>query len=279
MKRKGRGKFFLIVTRNFAKGKNAKDIYVILNIRLKGGIFPDGKMVIKLGNLVECKNVIKKYGNKTALYDFSVSIESGRIVGLLGSNGSGKTTFIKLLAGLLTPMCGEITIDGNKIGDKTKSIVSYLPERTYLHSDFTAAETLRFFSDFYKDFNYEKAEKMVNELKLNPKDKIRSMSKGTREKLQLILVMSRDAKLYLLDEPMGGIDPAARDFIIKTIIGNYSEDSTVIISTHLISDVENILDDAVFIKDGELYLHKAIDEIREEYGKSVDELFREVYKC
>ena len=236
-------------------------------------------MCAENSSLVECKNIIKKYGNKVALYDFSITLGRGKIIGLLGSNGSGKTTLIKLLAGLLTPMCGEITIDGMPVGEKTKSIISYLPERTYLNSDLTVKETIRFFSDFYKDFSVETAEKMIAELDLNPKSRIRTMSKGMREKIQLILVMSRRAQLYLLDEPMGGIDPAARDFIIKTIIGNYNEDSTVLISTHLISEVENILDEAVFIKNGELYLHKEIDEIREEYGKSVDELFREVYKC
>lgn len=236
-------------------------------------------MCVDAGSLVECKNVIKKYGNKVALYDFSISVGRGKIIGLLGSNGSGKTTFIKLLAGLLTPMCGEITIDGMPIGIETKKIISYLPERTYLNPDLTVKETIGFFSDFYKDFSTETAEKMISDLDINPKSTIRTMSKGMREKIQLILVMSRRAKLYLLDEPMGGIDPAARDFIIKTIIGNYDENSTVIISTHLISDIENILDEAIFIKNGELYLHKEIDEIREEYGKSVDELFREVYKC
>lgn len=236
-------------------------------------------MCIEAGSLVECKNITKKYGNKVALYDFSISIGRGRIIGLLGSNGSGKTTFIKLLAGLLTPMYGEITIDGKPIGIETKKIISYLPERTYLNPDFTVKETIGFFSDFYKDFSAETAEKMISDLGINPKSTIRTMSKGMREKIQLILVMSRRAELYLLDEPMGGIDPAARDFIIKTIIGNYDENSTVIISTHLISGIENILDEAIFIKNGELYLHKEIDEIREEYGKSVDELFREVYKC
>lgn len=230
-------------------------------------------------SIVECKNVLKKYGNKVALYDFSLSVKRGRIIGLLGSNGSGKTTLIKLIAGLLTPVYGEIKVDGKAVGIETKKIISYLPERTYLNSDLTVNEAVQFFSDFYKDFSVEKAEKMISELGISKKERIRSMSKGMREKLQLILVMSREAELYLLDEPMGGVDPAARDFIIKTIIGNYSENSTVIISTHLISDVENLLDEAIFIKNGELYLHKAIDEIREEYGKSVDELFREVYKC
>lgn len=236
-------------------------------------------MCNEAGSLVECRNITKKYGNKVALYDFSISIGRGRIIGLLGSNGSGKTTFIKLLAGLLTPMFGEITIDGKPVGRETKKIVSYLPERTYLNPDLTVKEAIGFFSDFYGDFSAEKAEKMVADLGISLKSRIRTMSKGMREKIQLILVMCREAELYLLDEPMGGIDPAARDFIIKTIIGNYSENSTVIISTHLISDIENILDEAIFIKDGELYLHKEIDEIREEYGRSVDELFREVYKC
>ncbi len=229
--------------------------------------------------IVECKNVLKKYGNKVALYDFSLSVNRGRIIGLLGSNGSGKTTLIKLIAGLLTPAYGEIIVDGKPVGAESKKIISYLPERTYLNPDLKVNEAVRFFSDFYKDFSVEKAEKMISELGISKKERIRSMSKGMREKLQLILVMSREAELYLLDEPMGGVDPAARDFIIRTIIGNYSENSTVIISTHLISDVENLLDEAIFIKNGELYLHKAIDEIREEYGKSVDELFREVYKC
>ena len=221
----------------------------------------------------------KKYGKKEALKGISLQIESGQIVGLLGPNGSGKTTMIKLANGLLTPSSGEIIINGNKIGVETKKRVSYLPERTYLNNWMKVKEMINYFSDFYEDFDCDRAYDMLNKLNINPDDKLKTMSKGTKEKVQLILVMSRNADLYFLDEPIGGVDPAARDYILNTIITNYNPDSTVIISTHLISDIEKVLDDVVMIKDGELVMHKSVDDIREEYGKSVDEVFREVFRC
>ncbi len=229
--------------------------------------------------LFECKDLKKKYGKKEALKGISLQIESGQIVGLLGPNGSGKTTMIKLANGLLTPSSGEIIINGNKIGVETKKRVSYLPERTYLNNWMKVKEMINYFSDFYEDFDCDRAYDMLSKLNINPDDKLKTMSKGTKEKVQLILVMSRNADLYFLDEPIGGVDPAARDYILNTIITNYNPDSTVIISTHLISDIEKVLDDVVMIKDGELVMHKRVDDIREEYGKSVDEVFREVFRC
>lgn len=229
--------------------------------------------------LFECKDLKKKYGKKEALKGISLQIESGQIVGLLGPNGSGKTTMIKLANGLLTPSSGEITINGNKIGVETKKRVSYLPERTYLNNWMKVKEMINYFADFYADFDSDRAYDMLNKLNISPNDKLKTMSKGTKEKVQLILVMSRDADVYFLDEPIGGVDPAARDYILNTIITNYNPESTVIISTHLISDIEKVLDDVVMIKDGELVMHKKVDDIREEYGKSVDEVFREVFKC
>lgn len=229
--------------------------------------------------LFECKDLKKKYGKKEALKGISLQIESGQIVGLLGPNGSGKTTLIKLANGLLTPTQGEIAINGNKIGVETKKRVSYLPERTYLNNWMKVKEMIHYFSDFYEDFDSERAYDMLNKLNINPNDKLKTMSKGTKEKVQLILVMSRNADVYFLDEPIGGVDPAARDYILNTIITNYNPESTVIISTHLISDIEKVLDDVVMIKEGELVMHKNVDDIREEYGKSVDEVFREVFKC
>ena len=198
---------------------------------------------------------------------------------MLGPNGSGKTTMIKLANGLLTPSSGDITINKNKIGVETKKRVSYLPERTYLNNWMKVREMINYFSDFYEDFDSERAYDMLSKLNINPNDKLKTMSKGTKEKVQLILVMSRNADVYFLDEPIGGVDPAARDYILNTIITNYNPESTVIISTHLISDIEKVLDDVVMIKDGELVMHKSVDDIREEYGKSVDEVFREVFRC
>lgn len=229
--------------------------------------------------LFECKDLKKKYGKKEALKGISLQIESGQIVGLLGPNGSGKTTLIKLANGLLTPSAGEITINGNKIGVETKKSVSYLPERTYLNNWMKVKQMIDYFTDFYEDFDSARAYDMLAKLNINPDDKLKTMSKGTKEKVQLILVMSRNADVYFLDEPIGGVDPAARDYILNTIITNYNPDSTVIISTHLISDIEKVLDDVVMIKDGELVMHNTVDGIREEYGKSVDEVFREVFKC
>lgn len=227
----------------------------------------------------ECDNLSMKFGRKTALENISLKLERGRIIGLLGPNGSGKSTLIKLSNGLLTPSSGEIKIGGSSIGVETKKIVSYLPERTYLDNSLKVYQIIDFFQDFYEDFDSNKAYDMLKYLKINPEDRLKTMSKGTKEKVQLILVMSREAQLYLLDEPIGGVDPAARDYILNTIINNYNPSASIILSTHLISDIEQILDDIVFIKNGNIVLHKSVDEIREDEGKSVDELFREVFRC
>jgi ABC-2 type transport system ATP-binding protein len=229
--------------------------------------------------ILECKNLFKTYANTEALKGINLTINRGRIVGLLGPNGSGKSTLIKLANGLLTPSSGEILIGGNKPGIETKKIVSYLPERTYLNDWMKVSDIINFFKDFYDNFNPKKAYSMLEKLNINHNDKLKTMSKGTKEKVQLILVMSREADLYLLDEPIAGVDPAARDYILNTIIANYNENATIIISTHLISDIERILDDVVFISYGNIHLTKSVDEIREIEGKSVDTLFREVFKC
>lgn len=229
--------------------------------------------------ILSTKNLTKNYGKKTALAQINMEIPRGRIIGLLGPNGSGKSTFIKLAAGLLVPTEGEITIEGEVPGVATKAKVSYLSERTYLSDWMRVSEIIAFFEDFYPDFNRIKAENMLKDLSINPDDRLKTMSKGTKEKVQLILVMSRQAQLYLLDEPIGGVDPAARDYILNTIITNYKEDASVIISTHLIADIEQILDDVIFINQGELVLSSSVDEIREKHNKSVDGLFREVFKC
>lgn len=216
---------------------------------------------------------------KKAIDNISLDIGKGKFIGLLGPNGSGKTTFIKLCNNLLTPTSGELLIGGYKPGVETKKIVSYLPEKTYLNDWMKVSQIIAFFKDFYEDFNTEKAYDMLKRLNINPNDNLKTMSKGTKEKVQLILVMSREAELYLLDEPIGGVDPAARDYILDTIISNYNENATVILSTHLISDIEKVLDEVIFIKDGQLVLAKTVDEIRDESGKSIDALFREVFKC
>ncbi|PKM60196.1 MAG: ABC transporter ATP-binding protein [Firmicutes bacterium HGW-Firmicutes-4] len=229
--------------------------------------------------ILSTKNLTKSYGKKTALANINMEIPRGRIIGLLGPNGSGKSTFIKLAAGLLVPTAGEITIDGDAPGVDTKAKVSYLSERTYLNDWMRVSEIIAFFEDFYTDFNRIKAENMLKDLNINPDDRLKTMSKGTKEKVQLILVMSRQAQLYLLDEPIGGVDPAARDYILNTIITNYKEEASVIISTHLIADIEQILDDIIFINQGELVLSSSVDEIRETRNQSVDGLFREVFKC
>lgn len=232
-----------------------------------------------MGNILECHNVTKRYGEKTALDYLSLSVESGRITGLLGPNGSGKTTLIKIISGILCANEGEVLVGGNKIGIESKKIVSYLPERPYFSPGMKVSETIKFFSDFYEDFSEDAAVDMLKTLNISPDAKIRTLSKGNREKVQLILVMSRKARLYLLDEPMGGVDPAARDFILKTILANYNEEAGVIISTHLISDVEKVLDDVIFLKNGKMVLHKSVDVLRSEEGKSIDALFREVFAC
>lgn len=200
-------------------------------------------------------------------------------MGLLGPNGSGKSTLLKLANGLLTPSYGEILINGQKPGITSKSLVSYLPERTYLNDWMRVRDILEFFGDFYKDFNQQKALEMLQRLQINPQDRLKTMSKGTKEKVQLILVMSREAELYLLDEPIGGVDPAARDYILNTILTNYNQNATVLISTHLISDIERVLDDVIFLANGHVSLAASVDTIREQYGKSVDALFREVFRC
>ena len=229
--------------------------------------------------ILECENLSKNYGSVKALDNLTLKIESGKIVGLLGPNGHGKTTLIKTLSGLLSKDKGKVLIDGKRIGVGTKKIVSYLPERSYLSPEMKIKEVVSFFQEFYEDFDAKKADAMLGELSLDKESKLKSLSKGNRQKVQLIMVMSRKAKLYLLDEPMGGVDPAARDYILKTIISNYSEDATVIISTHLIQDVEQILDEVVFLKEGKVMLHSDVDELRMEKEKSVDALFREVFSC
>ena len=229
--------------------------------------------------ILECKQLSKSYGKAQALEGVSFAIEPGRIVGLLGPNGSGKTTLIKLANGLLTPGEGEIRICGLVPGKESHACVSYLPERTAIPTWMSVTQLLDFYQDFYADFRRDAAEEMLAHLNIPPKQRIKQMSKGTREKVQLIMVMSRAAKLYLLDEPIGGVDPATRDYILSTIIGNYNPDAAVVISTHLIADVEKVLDDVVFINQGRVMLQASVDQIREEKGMSVDALFREVFKC
>ena len=229
--------------------------------------------------VLECKALTKNYGHLAALDGVDFAIEPGRIVGLLGPNGSGKTTLIKLANGLLTPTSGDILVCGMAPGKETHALVSYLPERTSIPTWMTTTQLLDFYQDFYADFRRDAAEEMLQHLSIQPKQRIKQMSKGTREKVQLIMVMSRAAKLYLLDEPIGGVDPATRDYILSTIIGNYNPEAAVVISTHLISDVEKVLDDVIFINQGRVMLQSSVDQIREEKGMSVDELFREVFKC
>lgn len=228
---------------------------------------------------LQCNALCKNYGVKPALKNFTVGFEPGRIVGLLGPNGSGKTTLIKLAAGLLTPTAGEVLVNGQVPGPATKTRVAYLPERTYLPAHMRVAQAMDLFRDFYVDFDHIKALSMLSDLGISPADKLSGMSKGTREKVQLILVMSRAAELYLLDEPIGGVDPAARDYILNTIIRNYNETATLVISTHLIGDIEKVLDDVVMIQNGSVVLADSVDHIRETQNTSVDALFREVFKC
>lgn len=230
-------------------------------------------------SILECKALSKRFGATQALESIELELEGGHIVGLLGPNGSGKTTLIKLCNGLLTPTGGTVRIDGMAPGAGTKAIVSYLPERNALPEWMTTAQAVDYYADFFEDFNRDRAKEMIANLGLQENQRIKTMSKGTREKLQLILTMSREAKLYLLDEPIGGVDPATRDYILHTIISNYNPDATVIISTHLITDVEPILDEVIFLREGKVVLYNSVDNIREEKGKSVDELFREVFKC
>ena len=228
---------------------------------------------------LECRDLSKRFGSVQALDGVTLSIAPGRVVGLLGPNGSGKTTLIKLANGLLTPSSGEVRICGALPGKETKAVVSYLPDRPCLPEWMSADELMDYFADFFEDFDRARAADMMARLRLNPHMKYGQMSKGTREKVQLILVMSRRARLYLLDEPIGGVDPATRDYILDTIIRNYDENASVLISTHLISDVENVLDDVIFLREGRVTLQASVDDIRAQYGKSVDALFREVFRC
>ena len=229
--------------------------------------------------ILQCNELTKKFGSKTALSKIDIKLKRGKITGLLGPNGSGKTTLIKMANGLLHPDGGEILIDGKTPGAESKAIVSYLPEKTYLNDYMTVKEIIQFFCDFYSDFDKSRALDMLARLGINENDKLKTMSKGTKEKVQLILVMSRRAQIYFLDEPIAGVDPAARDYILETIITNYDENAAIVISTHLIADVEKVLDEVIFLKYGEIVMHKSVDEIREDEGKSVDMLFREVFKC
>ena len=230
-----------------------------------------------MSEIVRCEHVTKRFGDKYALNDLSLTVDSGKIVGLLGPNGAGKTTLIKILNGLLTPTEGEVLIDGMKPGVQTKSMVSYLPDVEYLYHWMTVEQIVSLFCDFYKDFRGELAYEMLNRLGIDRKAKLKTLSKGNKEKMSLILVMSRNARLYVLDEPIAGVDPATRDYIIGTIINNYNPESSVLISTHLISDIESVLDDVIFIREGRCVLQSTVDEIRGQYGKSVDDLFREVF--
>ncbi|MCU6748517.1 MULTISPECIES: ABC transporter ATP-binding protein [Lachnospiraceae] len=229
--------------------------------------------------ILECQGLTKKYGNFFALSNLDLTLERGQIVGLLGPNGSGKTTLIKLANGLLTPTNGTIMINGMSPGVETKKIVSYLPERNYLNTHMRVDDILAYYVDFYDNFNPARAASMLKDLGIDTHTRLRSLSKGTKEKVQLVLVMSRDADLYILDEPIGGVDPAARDYILQTILTNYNENATILISTHLISDIENVLDRVVFLQCGQLALNATVDEIRSQRGKSVDALFREVFRC
>ena len=231
------------------------------------------------GSLIVCRGLSKAYGRKVALSGVDLEVGRGRIVGLLGPNGSGKTTLIKLMCGLLQPTAGEIEIGGAAVGPETKAQVSYLPDRMYFANWMRAVDLFDLFRDFYGDFDYEKAMAMCRSLGVEPRDQLKTMSKGTKEKVQLVLVMARKAQLYLLDEPIAGVDPAARDFILHTILTNYNEEGTVLISTHLISDIEKVLDEAIFLKAGKVMLHETVDNIRETQGKSVDTLFREIFRA
>lgn len=230
-------------------------------------------------NLVECKDVCKSYGNKQVLDHVTFTIEPGKIIGLLGPNGSGKSTIIKMINQLLTPDSGEILVNDKPLGIESKKIISYLPERSYLNFNVKVIELMDFFEDFYEDFDRKTAESLIEKLKINPKDKLKTMSKGTKEKVQLIMVMSRKADLYILDEPIGGVDPAARDYILTTILSNFNEGASILISTHLIADVEKILDEVIFISEGKVLLQQSADELRNEKQQSIDGVFREVFKC
>ncbi len=229
--------------------------------------------------LLKCINVEKNYGNKKILKDVNLTIPRGKIIGLLGKNGTGKTTLIKLINDLLIPSKGEILVNGKKIGIESKKIISYLPERTYLDKSMTVEEVIEYFEDFYDNFDAKKARRLLADLKLNTKEKLSKMSKGMQEKVQLVLVMSRNAELYILDEPLGGVDPATRDYILDTILNNFNEKASIIISTHLISDIERILDEVIFINDGKIILTSNADNLRTKENSSIDEIFRRMFKC
>lgn len=229
--------------------------------------------------LIEFKNLSKNYGNKKALINVNLEIERGKIYGLLGPNGSGKTTMIKIINDLLQPSSGEILINGKEPGIDSKKIISYLPERTYLNMNMKVLELISFFKDFYEDFDEEKALNLLKKLKINKQDKLKNMSKGTKEKVQLVMVMSRKADLYVLDEPIGGVDPASRDYILDTILSNFNDGSSIIICTHLIADIEKILDQVIFINQGKIVLNEEADTIRKKKKTTIDKLFREEFKC
>jgi len=237
------------------------------------------EMEVVMNTILECKSLSKHYSDVTALNNINLTLERGKIIGLLGPNGSGKTTLIKLINGLLVPSSGEILINGYKPGPESKKIVSYLPERNYLPDWMKISDIMEFFTDFYEDFDKNKCLDMLRRLNLDEKKKLKTLSKGTKEKVQLVMVMSRQADLYCLDEPIGGVDPAARDYILNTIISNYNENATVIISTHLISDIERILDEFIFIKNGSITHYGNVEDVRSKEGKSIDTLFREVFRC
>ena len=229
--------------------------------------------------LLKCINVNKSYGNKKILKDVNLTIETGKVIGLLGKNGTGKSTLIKLINDLLTLDKGEVFIKGKKVGIDSKKIISYLPERTYLDKSMTVDKVIEYFKDFYDNFDEEKARKLLKDLELDTSQKLAKMSKGMQEKVQLVLVMSRKADLYILDEPLGGVDPATRDYILDTILSNFNEGATVIISTHLIADIERILDEVIFIDKGEIVLVSSADELRKKENASIDEIFRRMFKC
>ena len=230
-------------------------------------------------NIIEIKKLNKSFDNKEVLKNVNLKLTGGKIIGLLGKNGAGKTTLIKLINDLLTPTSGEILVKGKPIGVESKKRISYLPERTYLNKQMKVSEVLDFFKDFYEDFDYEKAEKLLKDLDLDINMKLSKMSKGMQEKVQLVLVMSRNADLYILDEPLGGVDPATRDYILDTILSNFNEKASVIISTHLISDIERILDEVIFIDKGEIVLKEDADKLRKKENASIDEVFRRMFKC
>ena len=228
--------------------------------------------------LVYLDHVTKNYGHEVALMDVSLNIQPGRIIGLLGPNGSGKTTIIKLINGLLQPSLGNIYIHGQLPSPTSKKVVSYLPDTTYLSENIKISDAISYFQDFYSDFNVQRAYQLLNDLHLHPNQKLNSLSKGNKEKVQLILVMSREADLYVLDEPIGGVDPAARDYILRTIIQNRRPNSSVLISTHLIADIEQVLDEAIFINQGRILLHENTTVLRNQHGKSIDEIFRDQFR-